>query len=221
MPWISPYTVDNKPLFWEPDKALSFPEIYSLICEYHPAGHVVSREIIACVFFEETGFCNRLQQQKGGGLGPGVGFGQIQVRHRDGKIVDGEKEPFFKSLGYSSDPTGLKSLEEMILANKRFSVQITCKYFQWLASAGKSTEGVLKGQTGGGENATYVPLFIEGGRRLKKAMTQDWNRAAFAEALSYAPKVGFHHNPIHFSGSHAKKKYWEYVIPDDYLKFGY
>ena len=220
MPWISPHTVDRKPFLWEPDKALSFPEIYSLICEYHPAGHVVSREIIACIFFEETGFCNRLQKREEG-LGPGVGFGQIQVRHRDGRIFDGEKEPFFKSLGYSSDPNGLKNLEEMILADKKFSVQITCKYFQWLASAGKSTQGALLGQTGGGKNATYVPLFIEGGRRLKKVMTQDWNRAAFAEALSYAPKVGFHHNSIALTGLFGHPKFWEYVIPDDYLKFGY
>ena len=220
MAWISPHTVDRKPTFWEPDKALSFPEIYSLICEYHPSGHPISREIIACIFFEETAFCNRLQQDKEG-LGPGVGFGQIQVRYRDGKIYDPEKKPFFESLGYSSDQNGLKNLEERILANKKFSVEITCKYFQWLGSKGLGTQGALKGQTGGGRNATYVDLFIKGGSLLRQAMTQDWNRQAFAQALSHAPKVGFHHNEIPYTGKFAHTKFWEYVIPDDYLKFGY
>jgi hypothetical protein len=216
MAWVSPHTVNRRPFLWEPDKALSFPEIYSLICECHPATHPVSREIIACIFFEETAFCNRKQKP-----GPGVGFGQIQVRRTNGKIFDPEKAPFFESLGYSSDQNGLKTLEETILGNKRFSVEITCKFFQWLVSLGKSTQGALLGQTGGGKNATYVPLFIEGGRLLTKAMTQDWNRPAFVDALSYAPRIGFHHNAIPLTGNFAHTKFWEYVIPEDYLKFGY
>jgi hypothetical protein len=171
--------VDKKPFLWEPDKALHFADIYNLICRFHPEGHAVSREVIACIFFEESAFCNRKQQP-----GPAVGFGQIQ-------IYDKDKIPFFESIGYNTDKQNPNKGQpfltyKMVTDSRELSVQITCKYFQWLVGVkGKSRDGALNAQTGG-ENAKFVPLFVAGGAKLLQAVTNDWTREAFAEALNYA-----------------------------------
>jgi len=203
-------SVDRKPLFWEPDKALNFPDIYDLICQYHPDGNPVSREIIACIFFEETGFCNRKQKP-----GPAVGFGQIQ-------IYDSDKIPFFESVGYNSDKKNTNSslpliTYEKITSDNALSVKLSCQYFQWLAQNGKSLEGSLMAQTGGGRNLKFVPLFIEGGKRLKQALTSEQTRESFADALNYARANGIHQNPIPIRGKNAYTKFWEFVIPEEYI----
>lgn len=203
-------SVDRKPLFWEPDKALNFPDIYELICKYQPEGSPVSREIIACIFFEETGFCNRKQKP-----GPAVGFGQIQ-------IYDNDKIPFFESIGYNSDKknsTGSQPLitYETIIGDKDLSVKLSCQYFQWLAKKGKSLEGSLMAQTGGGANQKFVPLFIEGGKRLRQAINSQQTRESFADALNYARANGIHQNPIPIRGANAYTAFWEFVIPEEYI----
>lgn len=230
-----PRLVDRKPNLWQPEKALSFPQIYDLICRNHPENHVVSREIIACIFFEETLFCN-IQQITKNGKGPAAGFGQIQIQ-------DPDKIPFFESIHYNSN---LKENKlqlpditfEIIKNDNDLAVKLTCKYFQWLVSSqGKSLQGALQAQTGGGikkgvgtekdvetvgsKNKAFVPLFIEGGKKLEKAITQTWTREAFVEALNFARKNGHHANAIPSTGIFAYTKFWEYIIPDDYLKFGY
>jgi hypothetical protein len=206
--------VDKKPFLWEPERALNFPDVYDLICRYHPDGHVVSREIIACIFFEETGFCNRKQKP-----GPAVGFGQIQ-------IYDSDKIPFFESIGFNSDRKNTASqlpliTYDKIISDNDLSVKISCQYFQWLAAKGKSLHGALQAQTGGGGNAKFVPLFIEGGKRLLRAITDEWTREAFADALNYARANGIHANPIPYKGKFAYTKFWEFVIPDSYLELGF
>lgn len=204
--------VDKKPFLWEADKAVDFPTIYKLICAKHPDGHVVSREIIACIFFEESAFCNRKQKP-----GPAVGFGQIQ-------IYDHDKIPFFESIGYNSDKNKKDSplpliTYEMITGNKELSVTISCKYFQWLVTTkGKTLNGALQAQTGGGNNGKFVPLFIAGGTKLKQAIASDKTRESLAAALNYARANGIHQNAIPFSGQFAYTKFWEFVVPDEYLK---
>lgn len=207
---MSAFEVDRKPFLWEPDKALNFPDIYSLICKYHPEGNPVSREIVACIFFEETGFCNRKQKP-----GPAVGFGQIQ-------IYDQDKIPFFESIGFNSDKKNKNSslpliTYETIINDKELSVRLTCQYFQWLVKNGKSLEGALSAQTGGGGNAKFVPLFIEGGKRLQNALYNEQTREAFADALNYARANGIHQNPIPVRGKNAFTKFWEFVIPEEYI----
>jgi hypothetical protein len=202
-------TVDKKPFLWDAGKALDFPSIWDLICQNHPDGHPVSRETIACIFFEETCFCNRKQQP-----GPAVGFGQMQ-------IYDKDKIPFFADLGYNSDQNNHKSdlpliTYKMVTDDHNLSVDISCAYFQWLVMNGKSREGALMAQTGGGGNETFVPLFIEGGNRLAAAMSSG-ERSDYTDALNYAKANGRHHNPVPFSGNYAFTKFWEFVIPDEYL----
>lgn len=207
--------VDKKPFLWEPDKALHFADIYSLICRFHPEGHAVSREIIACIFFEETGFCNRKQQP-----GPAVGFGQVQIYDRD-------KIPFFESIGYNTDKQNPNKGQpfltyKMVTDSHELSVQISCKYFQWLVGTlGKSRDGALSAQTGGGGNAKFVPLFVAGGAKLLQAITTDWTREAFADALNYARANGIHGNAIPVRSQYAYTKFWEFVIQDDYLLLGF
>lgn len=200
----SEFEVNPKPTFWEPDKALNFPDIYYLISQYHPAEHPVSREIIAVIFFEETLFCNRRQVTEKG-VGPGVGFGQIQIE-------DPEKADFYRWAGIQ------KPTFEAVTSNKEFSVWLSCKYFQWLVSVrGKGREGALQAQTGGGGNQSFVPLFIEGGRLLRDAMYGSDKRESFVYALNYARDKGIHHNPIPYT---HYPSFWQFVIPEEYLAMG-
>jgi hypothetical protein len=207
---MSATEVDRKPFLWEPDKALNFPDIWELICKYHPEGNPVSREIIACIFFEETAFCNRKQKP-----GPAVGFGQIQ-------IYDNDKIPFFDSIGYNSDKKKTDSDKQTITYDtitndKELSVKLSCLYFQWLVNQGKSLNGALMAQTGGGNNAKFGPLFIEGGKRLRQAINEEQTRESFAEALNYARANGIHQNSIPIRGVNAYTKFWEFVIPEEYI----
>lgn len=196
--------VNPKPLFWEPDKALNFPDIYYLISQYHPQEHPVSREIIACIFFEETGFCNRRQRTKKG-FGPAVGFGQMEIDNPD-------KEDFFKWMGIP------KPSPDAITINNELSVQISCKYFQWLVSVhGKSVDGALSAQTGGGGNESFVPLFKEGGKRLRDAIYSSDKREDYVRALNYARTNGIHKNGIPYKDY---RSFWEFVIPEQYLALG-
>lgn len=204
------FEVDRKPFLWEPDKALNFPDIYDLICKYQPEGSPISREIIAYIFFEETAFCNREQKP-----GPAVGFGQIQ-------IYDFDKIPFFESIGFNSDKKKTDSSQplityEMITRDNELSVKLSCQYFQWLVKNGKSREGALMAQTGGGGNAKFGHLFIEGGRLLSQAINSEQTRESFVTALNYTRANGIHQNAIPFKGRNAFTKFWEFVIPEEYI----
>ena len=208
--------VHPPPLFWKESQALNLPDILRKIREHHPTGHTVPCEMIAVIFFEETGFCNRQQVTKGGGKGPGNGFGQLQIYDRD-------KIPFFETLGFNSDRYDKKSkypliTPGLITGNNDLAVKIHCKYFQWLVrTKGLSLKGALGAQTGGGANKSYIPLFIEGTRLLKNALHAISERKPLIDALNYARAKGFHKNPIL---ADRYEQYWEFTIPDEFLILG-
>jgi hypothetical protein len=206
MPKINP-----KPFLWDEDKALNFFEIYNRISVHHPAGHPVSREIIALIFFEETAFSN-VRQNKGSG--PAVGFGQMEIYNHD-------KIPFFEWLGFNSDRRKSSRLPlitpDRIVNDNDFSVQLTCKYFQWLVEKqGKSTIGALQAQTGGGANLAFVPLWQSAEQELKKVIFSG-DRIRIINALNRARSGGPHPNPIPLK---QFKAYWDFTVPQSQVLFG-
>jgi len=204
--------INPKPFLWEEDKALSFYEIYKKVCVHHPCSHLISRELIVLIFFEETGFSNVRQSR---GKGPAVGFGQMEIYNPD-------KVPFFAWLGFNSDRWKRDSrltliTPGLITSNNDLSVKITCKYFQWLVSErGKSTSGALEAQTGPGVNRTIIPVWLRAEGELKSAI-HSGDRMKLIAALNMARSGGPHPNPIKYDWF---KAYWDFTVPDNQQVWG-
>ena len=196
-----------KPYLWEENKALSFFEIYRKICGHYSVNPFISREMIALIFFEETGFSNVRQNR---GTGPAVGFGQMEIYNHD-------KIPFFEWLGFNSNRWDRKSplrliTPEQITNDNDLSVKITCKYFDWLLGVkGKSTMGALEAQTGGGANRTIIPCWLNAERELKSVI-RSGDRMKLIRALNMARSGGPHPNPIKYEWYQA---YWEFTVPNN------
>jgi len=205
--------ISPKPFLWEEDKALNFFQIYNKIGVHHPTGHAISREMIALIFFEETGFSN-VRQNKGSG--PAVGFGQMEIYNPD-------KIPFFEWLGFNSDRRKSDSrlpliTPERIVNDNDFSVRLTCKYFQWLVGEHhKSTVGALQAQTGGGANLSFIPVWLSAEKELQSVLYSG-DRVRLMKALNRARSGGPHPNPIPLQ---QFKAYWDFIVPEADMVLGF
>jgi hypothetical protein len=98
-------------LFWKKNLAVSFLDILDLINQVQPPGQVHSREVIVGIFWEETLFCNRKQEE-----GPAVGFGQLQMKDTAWRL----KQQWQMTVN-----------EGLILNDPQFSVTCTCRMLRW------------------------------------------------------------------------------------------
>src|SRR5271154_4074706 len=89
------WNASNTPWPWDPTRAITFFDAINLIDVYLDENVPISREMVALFFFHETAFSDIRQQTKKG-LGPGVGFGQLEIQNSD-------KPLFFKTV-YGIDP---------------------------------------------------------------------------------------------------------------------
>jgi hypothetical protein len=208
--------VKRRPLFWVPSKAVDFPTMWDLIHK-HRTLCGVSDEFVAVLFFEESTFCNVIQNN---GVGPGVGFGQTQIH-------DGDKVDFFReAMGRDSQRFAKRRDHKLpiitfqdVINNRDLSVKITWKYYEWLKTAKKKGyDGIMRAQAGG-PNYYMIPKLQHGAEMLRKAITSDFTRESIAKALNYAR--GFKKPKPTTVGYTVYQDFWKFLIPDDYLRWGF
>jgi hypothetical protein len=208
---MTPIFVNKSPFSWNQGQALDLFTIYDMVLDCHPANHAVSPLMITGIMYEETAFCNRVQQTTNG-KGPAVGFGQMQ-------IYDPEKKAFWDWMGYNNDMKNPNSkpliTPERVLGDNKFSVDMTCKYFQWLLTPDaynskkpKGLQGALAAQAGGGDNATFPALWISAEPQLAKGF-RTLERVDLVKGLNAFKNGGPHPNPIF---DPLFQKYWDFTL---------
>lgn len=220
-------------MFWIEKLAVDFPTMWQLIVKNNKSQ--VSNEMVAVIFFEETSFVNREQAGKNG---PAAGFGQIEVGNRD-------KIPFYKWLGMDVSDQLMSELKNQqlsgpalkekldlqarvktqILSSAEASVQMSCKYFQYLGeAANKDLTGIVSAQIG--SHIEYRQRFQQGTQKLKTVMAQSGMdrqklHADYVDALNLAKRsqkgeaAGTKNNPIL---EPEFKVFWDWVLPEEFLR---
>jgi hypothetical protein len=226
---------NEKPVLWEPAKALTFFELANRIDVYLRAGMPVTRETMLVICFHETAFSNIKQ---GRGSGPAIGFGQMEIFNYD-------KIPFWATLGYDSRNgrrvdietrgTGLACAPQKVLmplnadsllANDDLAIKAHCKYFEWLYDCNnkRSLRGMLEAQTGSTPpNNKFVDIFAKAADNLR-AVIYSGDRAKVIEALNSVRSYwDFKQNKMVRQALAPGKpfdKYWDYTLPASQMAFG-
>lgn len=212
---------------WDPKQAITFFDAVNLIDVYLDPSLPISREMVLIFFFHETAFSNIRQRsdvtkKNPNGVGPGVGFGQIEIQNSD--------KPAFirKTYGISPDDT----LFGRVTADEVFAIRMHCDYMKHLYGNGSTTmRALVNGQVGGkSQNAFMADFFMNAESRLRASIYTN-NRAAIIDALNscrwYVDKMGDEKkdkvddgkwfNPIDYP---RFKRYWDFTLPESELMWG-
>jgi hypothetical protein len=224
----------NTPWPWDPKRAITFFDAINLIDVYLDQAVPISREMVALFFFHETAFSDirqKVDKKKptDSGLGPGVGFGQLEIQNSD--------KPLFFNKVYGIKPDN--SLFDKITADESYAIKVHCAYLKHLYDNGATTTGALvSGQVGGKtQNASLAQRFMHAEPRLKSAIYST-SQDAIIEALNTCRwyldpgdemKVKILHtqvtpdnkgqwfNPITLP---KFQQYWNFTVPKSELLYG-
>jgi len=228
--------VNPSPFAWHEAQAWNLPTMLDAIARNNKNSNMPN-EMLAVIFFEETGFCN---VQQAGKNGPAVGFGQIEVGNRDKfRFYKWLNDPdlnipdeFMAKLKQEKlDLPTLKmkqSIQEKVktkmLGSKEYSAMMSCKYFEFLSTVdGMQLEGLIGAQIS--SHTEYRTRFSEGYQLLRKALnltgvTADQLRDELINALNHAKRRGAgeslsnKNNPIPKDNF---KSFWNWILPADWL----
>ncbi|HUQ91561.1 MAG TPA: hypothetical protein VM120_07755 [Bryobacteraceae bacterium] len=242
VPFPSAPGVKRLPFAWIESQAWNFPTLWDAIDRNNKNKANMPDALLLTMFFEETGFCNI---QQAGANGPAVGFGQIEVGNRDKyRFYQWLNDPDFpvsdefiaklriEQLDAPTYKTKLSIREKVktkMLGSKEFSVQIFCKYFEFLSTVDhKKQNGLVAAQIA--SHSEYKDRFNGGFHLLSAAMNKDWNgseslalRAALINALNFARRRGpgeplsNKDNPIPPDGKNAYTEFWDWILPPAWL----
>jgi len=227
------WDASNTPWPWDPKRAISFFDAINLIDVYLDESVPISREMVALFFFHETAFSDIRQKvdkknPTDSGLGPGVGFGQLEIQNSD--------KPIFFNAVYGIKPDD--SLFGKITADESYAIQVHCAYLKHLYNNGATTMGALvSGQVGGNtQNASLAQRFMLAEPQLKSAIystNQDTIIAAMnscrwyldpgdkmkelAKTAATPANKGQWFNPI---TKPKFQQYWDFTVPKSELLYG-
>jgi len=220
------------PAGWNPERAVTFLQAVLCIDHYLNYQVPITSEMVAVIFFHESAFSDARQliakdKNKPKVLtpeGPGIGFGQIEVKNSD-------KPLFFKTvfrdpydLGpFDANAMGNEMIDKM-LQNEEFAIQVHCEYLWYLhgnqvrehPNLGKddtpqqmesATRALLLGQVGE-KNKSLIDLFLSAETALFAALESGADREAIIDALN---KCGRSVPLDQF------KEYWDFTLPKEDL----
>jgi hypothetical protein len=242
------FTRNEKPGLWEPKQALTFFELCNKIDVHLREGLPMTRETLLVICFHETGFSNIKQ---GRGSGPAVGFGQMEIFNVDkipffkwlkpplDAITHNPNVPPAKKKAKMEEHGVLPAFEkltaERVTSDHDFAVKMHCKYFEWLLEEGrtpkmapgqkglKTIQAMLEAQTGGDKNLKFVPIFRDGGRKLKEVIYSG-DRQKVIDALN-SVMLHFKKGTDELENQSVKldrfTKYWDFTLPESEMIFGF
>lgn len=218
------------PFPWDPKHAMTLFEVVNLIDVFLDPAVPMTRELMALVFFHETAFSNirqRVDKTKRNpqGLGPGVGFGQME-------ILNSDKPEFFKGvMGIVAN----EALFETITGDPHFAIRAHCEYFKAKFKNGARTKrALMAAQAGGGTvNEPLIDKIMAAELGLKACLVGA-SQAAIIDALNacrwyvdrdahgkpiiVGGKVQVVRRPIPAGGQF--QRYWDYTVPKSELMWG-
>jgi hypothetical protein len=225
------WTKADIPLPWDPAKAITFFDAVNLVDVYLDPALPISRELVVLFYFHETAFSNIRQktgatQKNPRGLGPGVGFGQMEILRSD-------KPAFIESL-YGRKPT--EQTFDEVTSDEHFAIRLHCAYLRYLFARGATTKKALvAGQTGGGDNAGLQGHFVTAETKLQSVIYSQ-NRQGIINALNSCrwylkrnPDGSVVHDDKGVAEQHFEpiaypspkfKKYWDFTLPESELVWG-
>lgn len=224
------WTKADTPFPWDPKAAITLFDAANLIDVYLDPSIPMTRELMLLIFFHETGFANirqRVETTKTNpqGLGPGVGFGQMEVLNSD-------KPEFFRGV---MGITPSEALFDTVTGDEHFAIRAHCAYFAEKFRRGASTKGALMAAQAGGKtiNQKLIAKLMAPEAQLAASITGS-DRGAIIDALNACrwyikrdakgkpimladgtPDLSF--QPIPLS---RFPKYWDFTVPTSELMFG-
>lgn len=212
---------------WDPAHAISFFDAANLVDVHLDPAVPISREMVLLFFYHETAFSDirqRVTKKKptDSGLGPGVGFGQLEIGNSD--------KPAFLRQVYGTSPD--ESLFIKITGDPEFAIKLHCDYLKHLYRNGAtSMRALVNGQVGGkSQNAWMADYFMQAEPRLKASIYSSSRESIIAALNScrwYVDVMGAKRqdsvddgrwfNPIPYP---KYKKYWDFTLPPGELMWG-
>ena len=184
MKFTPPPVAQQFPFGWDKQKSLTFVDMWALVMRVHGNDPVFPPSLLIGLFWEETLFTNRRQQD-----GPAVGFGQLQIKDWGWKLKN--IDPRFNS-------------EAAILGSNEFSVKATSAALDYLRSVEhRSFDNCLDVYAGVSSRPINAAAVAGWKRCMAKLPRGNFTAEAVKEALRAAKQV---------PDDAAHLEFWNFVL---------